>query len=82
MTAWQAFQLGVVLSNGIGRNLSVNALYAGPYSTLISNVNFGSAKLPYAPSGAAPKASSFMTFWNVRVSPLAAATARGFLPAK
>jgi len=55
----QAFQLGTVLSNGIGRNLSVNALNAGPYSVLISNVNFGAAKLPYAPSGAGPKASSF-----------------------
>lgn len=64
----QAFQLGTVISNGVGKNLSVNALYAGPYATLVSNVYFGAAQVPYAPSGAGPKASSFLTFWNVQVS--------------
>lgn len=65
--ALQAFQLGTAISNGVGTNLSINALYAGPYSTLVSNVDFGAARLPYGQSGAGPKASSFTTFWNVRV---------------
>ncbi|KAF6262421.1 hypothetical protein COO60DRAFT_1676006 [Scenedesmus sp. NREL 46B-D3] len=62
----QSFQLGTVISNGVGVNLSVNALYAGPYATLVSNVNFGAARNPYGLSGAGPKASSYSTFWNVR----------------
>jgi hypothetical protein len=64
----QSFQLGTVISNGVASNLSVNALYAGPYATLVSNVNFGAARNPYGLSGAGPKTSSFSTFWNVRVS--------------
>eukprot|EP00878_Enallax_costatus_P038027 GHUV01043156.1.p1 GENE.GHUV01043156.1~~GHUV01043156.1.p1 ORF type:complete len:222 (+),score=22.33 GHUV01043156.1:621-1286(+) len=64
--AVQAFQIGTAITNGIGTNLSVNALYAGPYATLISNVDFGAAKQPYAPSGSAPKSSSFLTYWNVK----------------
>jgi hypothetical protein len=68
LAALQSFQLGTVISNGIASNLSVNALYAGPYATLVSNVNFGAARNPYGLSGAGPKTSSFSTFWNVRVS--------------
>jgi hypothetical protein len=45
----------------------VNALYAGPYGILVSNVDFGEASLPYGQSGSAPKVSSFFTFWNVKV---------------
>jgi hypothetical protein len=51
----------------VGRNLSINPLYAGPYGILVSNVNFGAAAQPYGLSGAAPKVSSFFTFWNVKV---------------
>jgi hypothetical protein len=63
----QAFQAGTAITNGQGSDLSVNALYAGPYAVLVSNVHFGAARRPYAPSGAAPKASSFHVFWNVQV---------------
>jgi hypothetical protein len=65
--AIQAVQASTVISNGVGRNLSVNALYAGPYGILVSNVDFGEASLPYGQSGSAPKVSSFFTFWNVKV---------------
>lgn len=64
----QAFQTGTVISNGVGTNLSIQSLYAGPYATLVSNVQFGAGVNPYAPSGASPKAASFATFWNVKVS--------------
>lgn len=60
-------QASTVISNGVGRNLSVNPLYAGPYGILVSNVDFGTAAIPYGLSGAAPKVSSFFTFWNVKV---------------
>lgn len=63
----QAVQVSTVISNGIGRNLSVNPLYAGPYGILVSNVDFGAANVPYGLSGALPKVSSFFTFWNVKV---------------
>lgn len=66
--AVQACQTSTVLSNGVGRNLSINPLYAGPYGILVSNVDFGEASAPYGLSGAAPKVSSFFTFWNVKVS--------------
>jgi hypothetical protein len=66
-TTLQAFQAGTAITNGQGSDLSVNALYAGPYAVLVSNVHFGAARRPYAPSGAAPKASSFHVFWNVQV---------------
>lgn len=66
--AVQAVQASTVISNGVGRNLSINPLYAGPYGILVSNVNFGQASLPYGLSGVAPKVSSFFTFWNVKVS--------------
>lgn len=65
--AIQAVQASTVISNGVGRNLSINALYAGPYGILVSNVDFGEASLPYGQSGSAPKVSSFFTFWNVQV---------------
>jgi hypothetical protein len=64
----QAFQTTSAITNGVGRDLSVQALYAGPYALLISNVQFGAGRAPYAPSGAAPKSSSFMTLWNTAVS--------------
>lgn len=66
--AVQACQTSTVISNGVGRNLSINPLYAGPYGILVSNVDFGTASIPYGLSGAAPKVSSFFTFWNVKVS--------------
>lgn len=65
--AVQACQSSTVISNGVGKNLSVNPLYAGPYGILVSNVDFGTASLPYGLSGVAPKVSSFFTFWNVKV---------------
>jgi hypothetical protein len=65
--AVQACQTSTVISNGVGRNLSINPLYAGPYGILVSNVDFGEAKIPYGLSGVAPKVSSFFTFWNVKV---------------
>ncbi len=64
----QAVQTGTVVSNGVGTDLSVQSLYAGAYTLLSTNVSYGAAKLPYAPSGAGPKASSFYTMWNVKVS--------------
>jgi hypothetical protein len=65
--AIQAVQASTVISNGVGRNLSVNPLYAGPYGILVSNVDFGQASIPYGLSGWATKVSSFFTFWNVKV---------------
>jgi hypothetical protein len=65
--AVQACQTSTVISNGVGRNLSINPLYAGPYGILVSNVDFGEVKIPYGLSGVAPKVSSFFTFWNVKV---------------
>ena len=64
----QAVQSSTVISNGVGTNLSINPLYAGPYGILVSNVDFGQASVPYGLSGVAPKVSSFFTFWNVKVS--------------
>lgn len=64
----QAVQSSTVISNGVGTNLSINPLYAGPYGILVSNVDFGQASVPYGLSGVAPKVSSFFTFWNVKVN--------------
>lgn len=66
--AVQAVQASTVISNGVGTNLSINPLYAGPYGILVSNVDFGRASFPYGLSGALPKVSSYFTFWNVKVS--------------
>ncbi len=64
----QAVQTGTVISSGVGTDLSVQSLYSGSYNLLSTNVHYGLAKQPYAPSGAGPKASSFYTLWNTKVS--------------
>jgi hypothetical protein len=65
--AVQACQVATVISNGVGRSLSINPLYAGPYGILVSNVDFGAANVPYGLSGSMPKVSSYFTFWNIKV---------------
>jgi len=63
----QAYQVGSVIASGAGTDLRVEALYGGPYATLVTNVDIGRGSRPFGPLWNGQRPSSYMTYWNIRV---------------
>ncbi len=53
---------------GTGVDLDIESLYAGPYATLVSNVDLGYGSRPWGQYGAGTESSSFNTYWNIKSS--------------
>jgi hypothetical protein len=68
----QAYQVGSVIANGVGSDLRVEGMYAGPYATLVTNVDVGRGTRPFGPASNGQRPASSMTFWNIRVGGLRA----------
>ncbi|KAI8466265.1 MAG: hypothetical protein J3K34DRAFT_460951 [Monoraphidium minutum] len=62
------FATGNVFSSGSGVDLTMEFLYAAPYSNLFTNLHLGAATQPFGWVVRGQDASSFNTFWNLRTN--------------
>jgi hypothetical protein len=51
---------------GTGSDLAVDAIGAGPYGLLMTNLDMGYGSRPWAAPSLIPEVSSFWTLWNVK----------------
>lgn len=53
---------------GTGRDLGIDLFNAGPYASLISNVDFGLGSRLWGQVTTGTKATSYNTYWNMKAA--------------